>query len=262
MATSNTLKWMNSTWIKRETRNLQRLGGGSFGSVYRFTDPATNSQKALKVVEYETARALEKISNNKELIFDDWVIQSKKEFENLKLLGNCEYILNLEYYLVDYDNECIYLITNLASDCLTALIEDPGKKLSAEEIKKILFCILSALKHAHGKNITHRDIKPDNVLVDASGNYLLCDWGVSRRMTLAGSQAHNTSPMGTAAYLAPDILDVADAKAKGKTISVDLFKCDIYSTGLTIIVCCGLPEKRLMAIPKDEEEEHDEKKLV
>ena len=57
----------------------------------------------------------------------------------------------------------------------------------------------------------------------------------------------------------PEILEVADARGDNQVISVDLFKCDLYSTGLLIIVCCGLREKKLGTIDKDEEKEHNEK---
>ena len=257
MVESAAPRWMNSNWIRNETRDLFRLGGGSFGSVFSFTDPRSKTQKALKVVEYETAKAAEKLSSNKDLSFETWLEQSIKEVENLKLLGKCEYILNLEYYLIDYDFQCIYLVTELAKCSLTSRLEEIKNKITVEEIKRIFYSILKALKHAHGMNVTHRDIKPDNVLIGISGNPLLCDWGISRRMKTYGSQRHSTSPMGTALYLPPEIYDVADAKEEGKNISIDLFKCDIYSTGLLILVCFGLPEVKLKYIEKEEEVKHN-----
>ncbi|HLL97789.1 MAG TPA: serine/threonine-protein kinase, partial [Rubrobacteraceae bacterium] len=101
-------------------------------------------------------------------------------------------------------------------------LDEAAKGYDVEEIVDSLAQILEALVYAHGQGIIHRDIKPQNALVDVRGRVKLTDFGVAfragdTRLTRVGFA------VGTPGYIAPEILDGADPTAL----------TDIYAVGAT-----------------------------
>ncbi len=114
----------------------------------------------------------------------------------------------------------IYLVTEYVKGMP---LDEAARGYSLEEIVDALAQILEALVYAHGQGIIHRDIKPQNALVDARGRVKLTDFGVAyragdTRLTRVGFA------VGTPGYIAPEILDgAADPSAL----------TDIYAVGAT-----------------------------
>jgi hypothetical protein len=113
----------------------------------------------------------------------------------------------------------IYLVTEYVRGMP---LDEAAKGYEVEEIVDSLTQILEALVYAHGQGIIHRDIKPQNALVDARGRVKLTDFGVAfragdTRLTRIGFA------VGTPGYIAPEILDGADPTAL----------TDIYAVGAT-----------------------------
>ena len=113
----------------------------------------------------------------------------------------------------------IYLVTEYVRGMP---LDEAAKGYDVEEIVDSLVQILEALVYAHGQGIIHRDIKPQNALVDARGRVKLTDFGVAfragdTRLTRVGFA------VGTPGYIAPEILDGADPTAL----------TDIYAVGAT-----------------------------
>ena len=92
-------------------------------------------------------------------------------------------------------------------------------KLKEPYALKIFKQIVDGLCYIHGKNIAHRDIKLDNILLDGVGNVKIGDFGVSKQIqpnTMMFEQC------GTPAYIAPEIL-----RNKGYGLSVDLWSAGV-----------------------------------
>jgi eukaryotic-like serine/threonine-protein kinase len=113
----------------------------------------------------------------------------------------------------------IYLVTEYVNGMP---LDEAAKSYTVDEIVNSLTQILEALVYAHAQGIIHRDIKPQNALVDARGRVKLTDFGVAfragdTRLTRVGFA------VGTPGYIAPEILDGADPTAL----------TDIYAVGAT-----------------------------
>jgi hypothetical protein len=113
----------------------------------------------------------------------------------------------------------IYLVTEYVHGMP---LDEAAKSYTVDEIVNSLTQILEALVYAHAQGIIHRDIKPQNALVDARGRVKLTDFGVAfragdTRLTRVGFA------VGTPGYIAPEILDGADPTAL----------TDIYAVGAT-----------------------------
>jgi len=94
--------------------------------------------------------------------------------------------------------------------------------LPVQEALALAQQLLTALDHLHRKGVIHRDVKPDNILIDEDNRIHLIDLGVSR-IERMGSEP-NSTPIGTPSYMAPEVIErqAADERA------------DIYSAGVTI----------------------------
>ena len=105
---------------------------------------------------------------------------------------------------------------------LLSLLQRNGP-FSESQIYIVIKDILTALIYLHKKNILHRDIKLDNILLDKNNNLKLCDFGIS---LFIKNNNFYTDRCGTPAYIAPEIIQ---SKYKG-------FKSDFWSLGVTLFI--------------------------
>ena len=182
----------------------EMVGRGGFATVWRARavgGPSRGGDVAVKVIPVyssgERSRALR-----------EGQIAEGLRHENI--------VETLEVIAGDHD---VYLITEYVRGMP---LDEAARAYDAEEIVDALSQILAALVHAHGQGVIHRDIKPQNALVDARGTVKLTDFGVAyragdTRLTRVGFA------VGTPGYIAPEILDGADPSAL----------TDIYAVGAT-----------------------------
>jgi serine/threonine protein kinase/beta-lactam-binding protein with PASTA domain len=105
---------------------------------------------------------------------------------------------------------------------LRQLLNERGR-LSAREALDIMAGVLAGLAAAHDAGLAHRDVKPENVLLTASGTVKVADFGLAR--SVAGAvQTKGGMVIGTAAYLAPE--QVAGGTSDART--------DVYAAGIML----------------------------
>ncbi len=189
-------------------RILNLIDQGGMSYVYKAWDISTGSFMAVKVLKPEHA-------NNKEFAdrFNyEALAASKMKHPNIVALYDVGVEGNLRYL-------CMELVEG---STLKDIIRERGV---IEPIKacEISLRILSALKHAHSKGIVHRDIKPQNILVDGNGNIKVSDFGIARIADVP-TLTQADMAVGTVQYVSPE-------QAQGKKAEST---SDIYSTGVVL----------------------------
>src|SRR5450759_2831474 len=121
----------------------------------------------------------------------------------------------------EVDGMYFIVMEYVEGETLKDLVRRQGR-LGGSEAVRILLQLLAALEFAHRTGIVHRDVKPQNVMLDRHGNVKVTDFGIARAgdsgMTEAGSI------LGTAQYLAPE-------QAKGQRVDE---RSDLYSVGIVL----------------------------
>ncbi|WP_306999096.1 serine/threonine-protein kinase [Amycolatopsis thermophila] len=120
------------------------------------------------------------------------------------------------------DGEPFVVMELLPSHSLAELIREHGP-LSVEQAAAVGDAVAAALGAAHNAGITHRDVKPGNVLVAEDGRIKLTDFGIARNVSDA-SMTRTGMTLGSPAYIAPEV-------ASGKTVTP---AADLWGLGATL----------------------------
>ncbi|MEP6904492.1 MAG: protein kinase [Gemmatimonadales bacterium] len=140
------------------------------------------------------------------------------------------------YTVEERDNLVYFIMAFIAGDNLAKRLQDEGA-MDPEEVRRILREVADALAYAHKRNVVHRDIKPDNILLDAdSGRAMVTDFGIARALTDKNDSRLTATGMaiGTPAYMSPE-QSAGDASIDGRS--------DLYSLGVVgyQMACGDLP---------------------
>jgi len=142
----------------------------------------------------------------------------------------------VRYYAKEEDEEFIYLVLSFCPMTLQELVENyVHKKLSEtrhagdvdSEIMRILHELVNGMVHLHSLNIVHRDIKPQNILLDPFNKIKISDMGLAKKLDIDQS-SFSGRDSGSVGWQAPEILE---GTRKGRlTKAVDIFAlgCVIY----------------------------------
>ena len=204
---------------------LELLGEGQFGKVFKMKSRINNQIYAVKRVEYP--------KNMEDLI------KSLREKFIMKSLSHPNIV---HLYKTFNDNTYLYFVSEfIDGKNLDSLIKDfhkqhPNSYINQDFIINIFKQILTGLIYLHQNNVLHRDIKPDNILIDKNNNIKITDFGISAMYGKEyGFLSYGFSTVGRPDYVCPEILNNQPYD----------FRCDIFSLGYTIyyIMNFELPTK-------------------
>ncbi|KAK7195797.1 mitogen-activated protein kinase [Novymonas esmeraldas] len=114
----------------------------------------------------------------------------------------------------------LYLVFEFIDHTILQLLETTTRGLSHRELRRYTYQLLRGIEFCHKHNVIHRDVKPENVLIDESGMLKLCDFGFARQMSAKGKY---TDYVATRWYRAPELL-VGDV-SYGKPVDVWALGC-------------------------------------
>lgn len=185
---------------------LQRkLGAGGMAEVWEAFDEGLHRSVAVKVVRDEIAGEAE---------FRERFIREAR------LAAQLEHPRILPIYDFGTEKGVTFLVMPLLpGGSLKERIIGP---LPPDEALGALAAVAAALDHAHARGVLHRDVKPSNVLVDASGSLLLADFGLAKNTAVSSELTAAGMVVGTPAYMAPE-------QAIGKPVDS---RADQYALGV------------------------------
>ncbi|XP_030951428.1 cold-responsive protein kinase 1-like isoform X3 [Quercus lobata] len=220
---ANVPKMFTYKQLSKATRNFSKenlLGKGGFGSVYRGIISVPPKVIAVKKISATSKQG------EREYMAEICTIGRMRHKNIVQLEGWC------------HEGENLLLVYEFMSN--GSLDRFIGKEfLDWETRYKILTGLASALLYLHeecGNPVVHRDIKPNNVMLDSDFNAHLGDFGLAR--ILQNDASVTTMLAGTTRYLAPEIGFIGKATPES----------DVYSFGMVVLeVVCGKRSKDIMA---------------
>ncbi|AWP02179.1 Serine/threonine-protein kinase 4 [Scophthalmus maximus] len=183
---------------------LEKLGEGSYGSVFKANYKETGEIVAIKQVPVE--------SDLQEII------------KEISIMQQCNSPYVVRYYGSYFKNSDLWIVMEYCgAGSVSDIIRLRNKTLTEEEIASIVQSTLKGLEHLHFMRKIHRDIKAGNILLNSEGQAKLADFGVAGQLT--DTMAKRNTVIGTPFWMAPEVIQEIG------------YNCvaDIWSLGITAI---------------------------
>lgn len=209
--------------ILDQYRLKECLDSGGFASVWRAVDITQRKRVAVKVLHSYYASIPS---------YREDFLQSAEAIKTLNRLEcpnvvEAIYVPSSKEMLLDFNpaiDSCYFVMDLIDGQNLYKAILDKEQHFSEESLFKVIDAVSNALVYSHKHGIIHKDIKPQNILIDMEGNGYLTDFNLVI-MKSESEQVSSSSAIGTYIYSPPEVLGYEEVDQRG----------DIYSLGMTII---------------------------
>lgn len=199
--------------------NNRKIGEGQFGKVYYAYDDVNKRDVVLKFIKYSNSSRKDKKS-----FFDEIKISKDLDHKNIVKFYDC--YKKKKYYVLAYE----YCNGGTLGNYLKNIHEETDLQKKERQINYIMVQLKEALEYLYTKNVVHRDIKPDNILIHKENGEItikICDFGFSKLydfddIDMFGNFKCEGTLCGTPIYMAPEILN-------NSSLSV---KSDLWSLGI------------------------------
>ena len=216
---------------------ITQLGQGTFGKIYL----VQNSKGEVY--------SMKKIFLSEELDLED-IIREYRLCYKLKNENIVE-IIGLHNTKLDSTTFIVYILmevglTDWEKEIRT--FSEKSKNYTEEELINIIKQLVSALSFLQKKNVSHRDVKPHNVLVFKDKIYKIADFGEAKQITKVTQNLQINTLRGTEMYMSPLLFN--GLRTNQIDIKHNLFKSDVYSLGLCILYASTLNNEYIYDIRK------------
>jgi eukaryotic-like serine/threonine-protein kinase len=200
---------MIGTLLSGRYRLESKLGSGGMSTVYLAVDETLGRKVAIKVMHRE-------ISDQ-----PDQLERFRREARAVAQLSHPNLVAVID---AGEDGGHPYIVFEyVPGETLKKRIADSGR-LETDEATAYAIEIGRGLAAAHAARLVHRDVKPQNVLIDADGRAKVTDFGIARSLEVQGGLTQTGTVMGTSDYIAPE-------QARGGKVDA---QSDIYSLGAVL----------------------------
>jgi serine/threonine protein kinase len=187
---------------------IRLLGRGGFGAVYEARQVSVDRLVAVKVL---TATSFDREAERR----------FRAECRSIGSLSWNPHVVSLHDAGKTAQGEWFLVMELLPAGSVGELVRDLGPVDPATAVQ-VGIDVALALRASHAAGVLHRDVKPDNVLIDRQGRFVLGDFGIARLDD--GTRSATGSFVGTYAYSAPELFDASGPSQQS----------DVYSLGATL----------------------------
>lgn len=194
--------------INERYKVTKQLGGGGMSRVYLAEDSILKRSVAIKAIRIPSGEK------------DEAIKRFEREVHNLTQLSHNN-IVNV--FDVTEDDENFYLVMEYIEGLTLSEFIQKNHPLDVDIILNFINQIINGIKHAHDTKIVHRDIKPQNILVDKNQTLKILDFGIAKALSET-TMTETNHVLGTVQYLSPE-------QARGDITDNGT---DIYSMGVVL----------------------------
>ena len=219
---------------------IKQIGQGAFGQIFMVEDKQKNKY-ALKKLIASSEKDIKGLKQEYQILHD---IQSNLNETQTKM--NIVNIYGLSTKKLDPTTYAMYVLMELGNlDWEKEILERQKLKkyYSEKELMDILYVLICSLEKLQKENISHRDIKPQNILVFKNDNntcYKLADFGEAKELLSGNRPTEKQTLRGTELYMSPILFYGLRSRKIKKYIKHNPYKSDVFSLGLCLLFAATL----------------------